>query len=100
MPRRAARVDANHLDICHALRKHGCSVQSLAAIGKGVPDIVLAIGGVTYLAEIKDKDGRNKKCTLTPDQVKFHENWKSEILRFNCLDDALEWVKDVRQSLK
>ena len=36
--RRAARTDANQAAIVDALRSVGCSVVSLSAVGKGVPD--------------------------------------------------------------
>lgn len=50
--RRAARVDANHLDICHVLRQSGQSVFSTAALGNGFPDAVTAFRGINYLMTI------------------------------------------------
>lgn len=41
--RRAARTDANQTAIVEALRKCGASVQSLAAVGKGVPDLLVGL---------------------------------------------------------
>ena len=38
---RAARVDDNHVAVVEALRKAGAMVQSLAAVGDGVPDLLI-----------------------------------------------------------
>jgi hypothetical protein len=67
MSRRAARVDANHSDIVDALRGAGCLVQSLAAMGKGVLDLLVMVpAGTLYLLEVKGDKGQ-----LTPDQVEW-----------------------------
>ena len=69
--RRAARVDFNQTEIVEALRKVGVSVQSLASIGKGCPDLLASKGDAMWLIEVKGPKG-----TLTPDQVKFmHGEW-------------------------
>ena len=52
--RRAAKVDDNQAEIVATLRYVGCSVTSLASIGRGCPDIVVGYNGVNYLLEIKD----------------------------------------------
>ena len=73
-----SKVDANQGDIVAALRKVGCEVLSLAAVGKGCPDLLVFYGGVSYrahdshlfLLEVKSAKGK-----LTPDQVEFHRDW-------------------------
>ena len=47
------RVDANQTDIVDGLRAHGASVESLAGLGKGVPDLLVAYMGKTYLVAIQ-----------------------------------------------
>jgi Holliday junction resolvase len=69
--RRAARTDENQRAIVKALRKAGATVQSLAAVGDGVPDLLVGIGGKTFLIEVK-----NEKGTLTPDQIRWHGEWR------------------------
>jgi hypothetical protein len=71
--RRAARIDGNHVEVVSALRKIGCSVASLAAVGKGVPDLLVAFHGVNYLIEVKVPGGK-----LTPDQERFFGEWKGQ----------------------
>lgn len=52
--RRAAKIDSNQASIVKALRQiPHCSVQSLAATGKGVPDLLVGYAGRNYLMEIK-----------------------------------------------
>ena len=52
--RRAAKVDANHGEIVEALRAEGASVQSLAGVGAGCPDLAVGLAGMSFLIEIKD----------------------------------------------
>ena len=69
--RRNARVDKNHQEIVEAFRKLGCSVLSLAPLGRGIPDLLVAIGGVTWLVEIKSKKGKENDL-----QLEWAENWR------------------------
>jgi Holliday junction resolvase len=74
--RRAAKVDANQKDIVDALRKAGASVQSLAMIGKGVPDLLVGFQNQTLLMEIKDGNKTPSQRLLTEDQMKWLKHWK------------------------
>lgn len=78
MTRRAAKVDANHNLIVAALRTAGASVQSLAAVGHGVPDILVGIAGETYLLEIKDGSKPASQRKLTDDQTVWHSTWRGK----------------------
>lgn len=69
--RRAAKVDSNHGDVVEALRAAGASVQSLAAIGKGCPDLLVGYRGMWLLFEVKDGTRSPSRRKLTPDQ----EEW-------------------------
>lgn len=74
--RRAARVDANHTAIVEALRKVGCQVLSLAAVGKGCPDLlVCSPKRRLFLLEVKDGSKPPSKRKLTDPQVQLHETW-------------------------
>jgi hypothetical protein len=73
--RRAARVDSNQGEIVDALRAVGASVQSLAAIGKGCPDLLVGYNGFTFLIEIKDPSKPKSDIQLTPDQKHWHHHW-------------------------
>jgi Holliday junction resolvase len=74
--RRAARTDATQTDIMSALRQAGAIVHSLASVGNGMPDLLVLHRGQTILLECKDGRKSPSKRTLTPDQVRFMENWQ------------------------
>ena len=90
--RRAAKVDDNHSDIVKALRKAGCSVVSLAAVGGGVPDVAAGLAGKTYLLEIKDGDKSPSRRKLTPEQRIFFSGWKGHAVVVKDAYEALEAV--------
>lgn len=78
--RRAAKIDANQPAIVAALRKAGATVQSLAAIGDGCPDLLVGYCGLTALLEVKDGSKPPSARQLTPDQQQWHQNWTGGIL--------------------
>lgn len=92
--RRAARVDSNHLDICHTLRQCGASVHSTSSLGDGFPDAVAGFRGFNYLIEIKDG---TKRWSLTKDQVKFHTDWQGQIVIIDSIESAIEWMEGFRK---
>ena len=69
---RAARIDANHEQVVSALRAAGASVQSLAGVGKGVPDLLVGFQGKTLLMEVKDGRKTPSERRLTEDQIRWH----------------------------
>jgi hypothetical protein len=73
--RRAAKTDRNQTEIVAALRKVGATVQSLAAVGDGVPDLLVGFRRETYLLEVKDGKKPPSARELTPDQVRWHTEW-------------------------
>lgn len=87
--RRAARIDANHTDICAALRGMGVHVTSLASVGNGVPDLLLSYRGRWYVAEIKDG---SRKWDYTPAQNKFSNSARAEVLTFESIVDVINWA--------
>ena len=55
--RRAARTDATQALIVRALRDHGAHVTSLAAVGGGVPDLLVSYAGRWFVMEVKRPAG-------------------------------------------
>jgi hypothetical protein len=99
--RRAARTDANHSAIVQAFRDLGCSVLSLAAVGKGCPDLLIArptkfSSSAMALIEVKDGSKKPSAQKLTEDQEKFHAHWKGRI--FLCR--SIVEVPGIVESLK
>ena len=73
-----AKVDANQQDIVKALRDMGCSVQSLAMVGGGVPDLLVGYRGNNYLFEVKDGSKPPSARALTPDQLDWLQQWRGQ----------------------
>ena len=73
---RAARTDANHEAVVKALREAGATVQSLASVGKGVPDLLVGFKSQTMLMEVKDSAKPASKRRLTEDQLRWHGSWR------------------------
>lgn len=95
--RRAAKIDANQPDIVDALRAAGCSVQSLAAIGKGCPDLLVGVAGCgNLLIEVKDGSRKPSEQTLTEDQVKWHAGWRGQVETVCDTDGALRLVATMK----
>jgi hypothetical protein len=91
--RRAAKVDGNHRTIVAAFKALGCTVQSLAAVGKGVPDLLVAFAGLNHLVEIKD--GRKAKSgrKFTPAQVAWASTWRAPRHLVESMVDVQRLVK-------
>ena len=78
-----AKRDENEVEIVKALRVAGASVAHLSS--KGIPDLLVSFRNKLFLMEVKMP---GKK--LTPEQVKFHENWKGKIHIIKSVDEAIE----------
>ena len=91
--RRAAKIDDNQNEIVQALRQCGASVQTLAAVGQGVPDILIGYRGRNLCVEIKDGSKSPSKRRLTADQVMWHRQWKGQVCVVESIDEALELLR-------
>ena len=92
--RRAAKVDRNQSEIVEALRKFGASVQSLAAVGDGVPDLLVGWRGMNLLIEVKDGSKPPSVRKLTPDQEAWHDAWAGRpVFVVTCVDQVLKILK-------
>lgn len=69
-----------------ALRAVGASVQSLAKVGGGCPDILVGWRGGVWVIEIKDGS------QFTPAQKKWHREWQGKAYVANNVSEALEIV--------
>ena len=94
MTRYAARIDENQPGIVAALIRAGCCVQSLAALGCGVPDLLVWSPHTKqhHLIEVKNPEQDKSHRALKPDQVKFHTFWKGPIAIVETAEQALAAV--------
>ena len=88
--RRVAQVDGNHRAIVEALRSCGAIVVSLAAVGGGVPDLLVGWQGRTLLLEVKNAKQQPNKQRLRPSQVAWIGAWRGgEVRVVHTVDEAL-----------
>jgi hypothetical protein len=85
--RRAAKVDANHRIIIDTLRQVGATVQDLAKVGQGCPDILVGYRGRNYLMEIKYNKGK-----ATHAQDVWHLTWQGQVVIVRDVDEALHVI--------
>lgn len=100
--RRAARTDRNQAEIVEALRRCGASVQSLASVGGGVPDLLVGFKGQTLLIEVKDGQKPPSGRELTQDQAEWFFDWQGApvwvITDVSQIPKALGGIKCSEQS--
>jgi len=94
--RRAAKLDDNHSEIVTALRACGAFVQSLAAIGKGTPDLLVIHRGAVHVLEVKDGAKPASGRKLTKDEAKWHAGafmyGRYVVPVVNSIEDALKVI--------
>lgn len=87
------RTDKNQSSIVKAMRASGFSVAITSSLGSGFPDLVAGInlgaklGRWTGLIEIKDGSKPLSAQKLTPDEIKFMENWSGNYHIIRCEED-------------
>ena len=74
---RAKRIDGNQARVVKSLEECGCEVQSLAALGEGVADLLVNYKPRQrlFLMEVKDGSKPPSKRVLTPAQVEWHKRF-------------------------
>lgn len=93
--RRAAKVDDNQKQIVDALRDYGASVESLAAVGRGVPDLLVGYRGRNLLMEVKDGSKVPSKRKQTPDQVAWAAKWLGQYALVETVEQAIDVLIDL-----
>ena len=95
--RRAARVDANHSEICKAFRALGFAVADTSKMGGGFPDAIISKANKTALTEFKYWKNIPSKRRLNDLQQKFRAAWKGTYLVVESLNDveyfSREWER-------
>jgi hypothetical protein len=90
---RNAKVDANQKAIVAALRQIGCAVISLAPMGRGCPDLLVARHNCgNILLEVKDGKKPPSRRQLTPDELAFHGSWPGPIAVVDSVESAIRAI--------
>lgn len=66
------RSDNNQQKIIEALRKSGCFVQVLSAVGNGCPDLLVSRAGQWNVLEVKNGKLPPSHRRLTEDELDWH----------------------------
>jgi hypothetical protein len=98
--RKFGKVDANQAEIVAAIRSLGASVQSLASVGSGCPDLLCAISGFCFLVEVKDGSKVQSAQKLTPDQIEWHSKWRAPVYIVNSVAQAVDLVQQLLREQK
>lgn len=77
--RRAANLDRNHADIVNALEAIGAKVQSLAPMGRGIPDLLVGYHQVNVILEVKNEGDPPSRQVLTAAEQKWHATWPGQV---------------------
>jgi hypothetical protein len=95
-------VDANHAAIMATFRALGCSVQSIAAVGKGCPDLLVGRDGWTVPVEVKDGSKPPSARKLTDYEELWRLTWKGSYALVESPEQAHQLVADMtlRAALK
>lgn len=88
----AARLDDNQKRIVRWLVAHGCSVQSLAGVGAGCPDLLVGYRGRNVVLELKNPAVPQSKRRLTPAEVAWHRRWSGQVAVVQSAEEALEVI--------
>lgn len=92
--RRASRVDDNQADLVAELRGAGMSVAVTSQVGHGFPDLVVGYEGRNLLLEVKDPNKSPSRRKLTPDEVKWHDEWQGTVYVVTTPQEVLELFDD------
>ena len=87
-----ARVDRNQKELVRVIRDMGASVESLAPMGNGIPDLLVGLGDKIILIEVKSEKGR-----LNQAQVDWRDKWRGpEPYVIRSVDDAVMLINHLR----
>ena len=78
-------MDSNQNAIVAALKAAGCSVQSLAMVGQGCPDLIVCRAGKMALLELKAGRGKVNQA-----QYLWALQWNGPVHYVRSVDEALD----------
>lgn len=87
--RRAAKKDANHVEVVGLFRKLGWYVLDVAQL-KNCCDIIVSKAGRTIAAEIKDSSKPPSARKLSEGEAKFRDEWLGEWRLVESEEDVLK----------
>ncbi len=76
MSRFARKVDRNHGTVVAAFELAGCSVLSIASVGRNAPDLVVGCAGRSHLVEVKPDVGAKALRDPRKGQLDWAAKWR------------------------
>jgi Holliday junction resolvase len=101
-PRYAVIKDHNHDSLVADLKKLGCKIIDMAAVGDRFPDLLVLCRRDLLLVEVKNLDTGYGKRGLNKGQREFATWWTTEggkVYVIRNTDDCIKLVSDDRDSL-
>jgi len=86
------KVDANQTAVVKVARQLGATVESLATIGRGCPDLLLGYRGKNYLVEVKDGTKSPSRRKLLEAQERWHVSWNGNVVTVTSTHDLIEFL--------
>jgi len=96
--RQAAKIDANQPAIVDTARKLGASVQILAAVGDGCPDILVGYRNQNILCEIKDGDNPPSARKLNDKQETWHNEWRGQVCIIESVQEMIDLISKLARA--
>jgi len=72
------------------MRAIGATVQTLAAVGDGCPDLLVGWMGRNLLLEVKDGSKPPSQQRLNDRQLRWHREWRGRVTTVASVEEALE----------
>lgn len=95
--RRAAKKDANHVEIVRTFRTLGFSVLDVAQL-KNCCDIIVSKECLTAAIEIKDGAKPPSARKLSAGEEEFRDTWRGKWVLIESVDDVIQldenWLKN------
>jgi Holliday junction resolvase len=82
------KTDKNQQEIIDLLRRVGCTVISLHAVGNGCPDILVGKNGVNYLFEVKSEGGQ-----LNENEIMHFSTWRGQSHVIRNAEQAIDLIR-------
>jgi hypothetical protein len=89
--RRAARADANQVEIVKALEDMGAGVWNI----KLPVDLLICWRGANYLIEVKDGKKAPSARKLTDLQTDFFASWRGPVFKVESVTDAVNLLNSL-----
>jgi len=90
------RVDKNQTELVKIYRQLGCSMTDLSEVGKGCPDYLVGVAGVSCPVEFKNGKLSPSRRKLTDAQVEWHDEWQGSVWIVDTAEKVVEHVKWLR----